>query len=315
MRTRSRSSIAWLVALAVSLPPPLLAQAVEPAPPSTLATAGLVGGWSGGATLTNDWPGLVCRYESGPEAEAVHLEIDTESGRLRGSVAIDIPAAAGSGCPPLRKRYAIAEVTETGATVAFTDSGGNEWTLASRRQGEVLQGLLAWRAGGPDQPLAEGYAGPEGRAPLARLSGEVKLRRVPAETAPAPGVATGGTAAGAPQKTSLGTHAKHLAIVLAANVVGLGLVYGVNALGKGSTTSGAVTCSPRLCHAGLPNQPCLCDPNQDTGASCGTTTGGVDTQGACDGVSLPCRSGLSCDILQGATGGICEDPRAGGRCP
>jgi hypothetical protein len=208
-------------------------------------------------------------------------------------------------------------VTETAGTVAFTDSGGNEWTLASRRQGQVLQGLLAWRAGGAEQPLAEGFTSPDGGTPLARLSGEVRLRRVGGAKEPGEGASgpAAPSATGATRKTSLGTHAKHVAIVLGANVVGLGLVYGVNALGKGSSTSGAVTCSPRLCHAGLPNQPCLCDPNQDAGASCGTTTGGVEIGGACDGTSLPCRSGLSCDILQGAAGGVCEDPRAGGRCP
>jgi hypothetical protein len=322
MRARARTSLACLLALAISFPH--LASAQEPAPAAAAAPS-LAGGWNGWAKLTNEWPGLTCRYESGPDAETVHLELNGEAGHLRGSLAIDVPAAAGSGCPALRKRCAIEEVTEAPGTVAFTDSGGNEWTLAVRRQGEVLQGLLAWRAGGPDQPLAEGFTSPDGQRPLSRLSGEVRLRRgavepeqgrgTPAASAGGGAAAGGGGAASAPRKTSAGTHLKHLAIVLGANAVGLGLFYGVNRLGKGSSTSGTLTCSPRLCRAGVPGQPCFCDPSQDTGVSCGTTTGGVDLNGACDGKTLLCRSGLSCDILQGASGGVCEDPKAGGRCP
>jgi hypothetical protein len=316
MRARARTSFACLLALAIRFPQPVSAQ--EPASTAApAAAASLMGGWSGWAKLTNDWPGLTCRYESGPDAETVQLELGGVAGRLRGSLAIDVPASAGSGCPALRKRYAIEEVTEAPGTVAFTDSGGNEWTLAVRRQGEVLQGLLAWRAGGRDQPLAEGFTSPDGQQPLSRLSGEVRLHRGAVEPEQARG--TGAPAAGSPvsppRKTSVGTSAKYLALVLGANAVGLGLLYGVNQLGKGSSTSGTLTCSPRLCRAGLPNQPCFCDPTQDTGASCGTTSAGVDLGGACDGKTTLCRSGLSCDILQGAPGGVCEDPKGGGRCP
>jgi hypothetical protein len=308
MRARARTSFACLLALAIAFPPPAPAQ--EPAP-AAAAAPGVAGGWNGWAKLTNEWPGLTCRYESGPDAETVHLELSGEAGRLRGSLAIDVPAAAGSGCPPLRKRYAVEEVTEAPGTVAFTDSGGNEWTLAVRRQGEVLQGLLAWRAGGPDQPLADGFTSPDGQRPLSRLSGEVRLRRGASEPEQVRGTpaASGGAAAvaSAPRKTSVGTHAKHVAIVLGANVVGLGLLYGVNVLGKGSSTSGTLTCSPRLCRVGPPGQGCVCEPNVDTGASCGTTTAGVELGGTCDGKSLPCRSGLTCDLLPNATDYVCEE--------
>jgi hypothetical protein len=319
MRARVRTSFVCLIALVVPLPP--LASAQAPGP----AAAGLAGGWSGWAKLTNDWPGLACHYESAPDTDTVHLEINGDAGRLRGSLAIDIPAAAGSRCPPLRKRYAIEEVTETPGTVAFTDSGGNEWTLGVRRQGEVLQGLLAWRTGGPDQPLASGFTGPDGQRPLSRLSGEVRLHRTapsgqaaPAATPGAGGAATGAPAASAPRTTSAGTYAKYGAMVLGANVVGLGLVYGANRVGKGSSSGGTVTCSPRVCQAGTPGQPCLCkpigEPNKVTGGDCRSTDGGVPLGGVCNDTDQPCAAQLSCDLVPPDASYKCEDPTTG-RCP
>jgi hypothetical protein len=313
MRDRVRKSLACLLALALAAP---LASAQQAAAVGAATPpASLVGGWSGWAKLTNDWPGLGCRYETGPDAETVHLALSADSGRLRGSLAIDIPAAAGSGCPPLRKRYSIEEVAQAAGTVSFTDSGGNEWTLAERRQGEVLQGLVAWRTGGPDQPLADGFTSASGQRPLSRLSGEVRLHRNASEpeAGPAPAAAGGGTsAASAPRKTSAGTLGKYVAIVLGANAVGLGFVYAANRLGKGSAT-GTTTCSPRLCHVGLANQACSCQPDLDSGVSCGNTGTGVPDGEACDGIGLPCQNGHSCNILPGATGGVCED-RLTGHC-
>ncbi len=311
MRARVRASLACLLALVFPLPPLASAQT-----PPAAAALDLAGGWNGWAKLTNEWPGLSCHYESGPDAKTVHLELGGGAGRLRGSLAIDVPAAAGSGCPPLRKRYAIEEVTEAPGTVVFTDSGGNEWTLAVRRQGEVLQGLLAWRTGGPDQPLAEGFASPDGLRPLSRLSGEVRLHRSATEAEPARGTHTApagaAAAASTPRKTGAGTHAKHVAIVLGANAVGLGLLYGANVLGKGSSTSGA-PCSERLCYGGVLRGECSCNPNQTTAVSCGETPG-VDLGGPCNGTTIRCLVGLSCNILQGATEGVCESLSTGW-CP
>jgi len=301
---RSRRLLAGALAVALAFPAPGLAQ--EPASP----VGGLAGGWAGWAKLTNDWPGLPCRYDSGPGDTPVRLELATEAGRLRGSVAIDLPAAEGSGCPALRKRYAIADATPGPDTLSFTDSGGNEWTLSVRRSGEVLQGLLAWQQGGPEGPLAEGFAGPDGKRPMARLSGEVRLQRA-AEPA---GAGEGGPSSAPPAggaapvpKAGGGTHAGNVAIVIGANVVGLGLLYGVNKLGKGSSESGVVTCSPRICIVGAINEPCYCEGNVLSGASCGTTTTGAPLGSPCDGKSVPCQAGLSCNS------GLCEDRF--GRCP
>ncbi len=314
MRVRLRGSTAIVLTLAIGLPPWAAAQ--EP-PPAPAKEAGVVGSWEGWAKLTNESPGLTCRYDSGAEATTVHLEATGDAGRLSGSLAIDIPAAPGSGCPPLRKRYAIAEVSEGQGTVAFTDSGGNEWTLNVRRQGEVLQGLMAWREGGPEQPLAEGFTTRNGSRPLTRLSGEVRLRRAgaAAEGAQQAGGTAAEPAAGPKPKTTAGTHLKNLGIVLGANVVGLGLLYGVNKIGKGSGQSGTVSCSPRFCvyAAENPNlSQCECQPQTNilTGGSCGTTTAGIAQGARCD-ATRPCQAGLSCNSLVGVPTGTCEDNISG----
>jgi len=308
MRPPSRRVAALVLASALALPDAALAQ--EPA-----ATAGpsLAGSWEGWAKLANDWPGLACRYEGGPDATSVRLELGAVAGLLKGSVALDLAAEPGSGCPPLRKRYAIAETIQGPGTLAFTDSGGNEWTLAVRRNGTVLQGLLAWRQGGPEQPLAEGFAAPGGQRPAARLSGEVRLRRGGDEAGTeeaAAATAPPAESPAAPPKPSIGAggHARNLGIILGANVVGLGLLYGANKLGKGSSESGVVTCSPRVCIVGATiNDPCYCEGNVVSGASCGTTDGGAAQNAPCDGVSVPCQSGLSCNSS------VCQD--RDGRCP
>jgi hypothetical protein len=293
---------------ALALPAPGLAQEAEP------PAGGLAGEWAGWAKLANDWPALPCRYDSGPEATPVRLELTAEEGRLKGSVAIDLAAEAGSGCPPLRKRYAIAEATAGPGTLSFTDSGGNEWTLAVRRNGQVLQGLLAWHPGGPEAPLAEGFAGPDGKRPMSRLSGEVRLQPAGAQdgagqsATASPGAPTEGAGAAPAAPAGAGKHASNVAIVIGANVVGLGLLYGANKLGKGSSESGVVTCSPRVCIVGATiNDPCYCEGNVVSGASCGTTEGGAAQNAPCDGVSVPCQSGFSCNS------GVCQD--RDGRCP
>lgn len=311
MPSRSRRPVAFLLALALAAPAGAPAQA-----PAAVPGASLAGGWSGWAKLVNDWPGQACRYEGGPDAVSVRMELGVDAGRLRGSVAIDLPAEAGSGCPPLRKRYDIAEAAAGPDTLAFTDSGGNEWTLAVRRGQTVLQGLLAWRPGGAEAPLAEGFTRPDGVRPTARLSGEVRLRRgeqgaaepaaepaAPAAEPPAPSAAGGG----APAPAGGGRHLSNLGLIVGANVVGLGILYGVNKAGKGSSESGTVTCSPRVCIVGPTiNDPCFCENNVVSGAPCGTTQAGAPIGAPCNGTSVPCQVGLSCNS------GICEDRF--GRC-
>ena len=308
MRDRPRRLVEFALAAALAVSRAGFAQPVAPSGP------GAAGSWEGWAKLTNDWTGQLCRYDGGPASTSVRLELTAVEGELRGSVAIDLPAEPGSGCPPLRKRYAIAGATQGVGTVSFTDAGGNEWTLAQRRNNAVLQGLLAWRQGGREEPLAAGFTRPDGLRPTTRLNGEVRLQRrgdeagaeEPAASAPSP--AAGGGAATPAPRAGVGRHVGNLGRVVGANVVALGLLYGVNKLGKGSSESGVVTCSPRVCITGATiNDPCFCEGNVVSGVSCGTTTSGAAIAAPCDGKSVPCQADLSCNS------GFCEDRF--GRCP
>ncbi len=287
MLPKARLAPVLILLLALPADLPLHAQAAEP---------DLAGTWSGQAVLTNDWPGFPCRYEGALSPPAVQLELTRDGGQWTGSVAIDVAPAEGSGCPPLRKRYAIPGVHAGEGSVSFTDSGGNEWNLALRHGEGLLKGLMAWKTG--DESLANGFKAPSGATPLTRLSGEIKLQRAAADN-PAP-------AEGPTRKVTAGQRVGQIGAILAANAVAAGVLYGVNKAGK-STTSGAVTCSPRDCVITAPGEPCLCNNNVVTGASCGTTASGVPLLGVCNGTTLPCQSGFSCNR------GFCED--RSGVCP
>ena len=299
-----RRSVAIALALALvgsnaglaQEPPPSSGRSGPPGPTSTKPQP-YSGSFEGWATLSNDDPAVACRWEGTPGTPSVHVEFGAGK-TIAGSIAIDLPAPAGTPCPALRKRYAIAEVSRAGPNVSFTDSGGNEWTLQVRENGAVVQGLLTWRQGGPEEPLAEGFELPGGRRPLSRLSGEVQLRRV------VPGAAGAGATAPA---VSAGKQAGNIIGIIGANVVGLGLLYGANKLGQGSSETGGVTCSPRVCIVGAPGAPCFCEGNVLSGASCATTPAGAPIGAPCDGTSVPCQAALSCNS------GICED--RDGRCP
>jgi hypothetical protein len=295
MRTRHPAVVALLASLVV--PGPAAPQAAPPPSPGP-RPKGFSGAFEGVAVLTNEDAGSTCRYEGQPSSPSVRLELGGGTS-IAGSIAIDMPAPEGGACPPLRKRYSIAEFVLADLALSFTDSGGNEWTLSLRESGATLQGLLAWRQGGADEPLADGFSLPGGQRPLARLSGEVRLRRVAAGGA--------GAAAPTPVPTGAGKQVGHIAAIVGANVVGLGLLYGANKLGKGSSESGVVTCSPRTCIVGAPNEPCFCEGNVLSGASCGTTQAGAPLNAPCDGRDVPCQSGFSCNS------GLCEDRF--GRCP
>jgi len=302
MRPRARRAAVPLVAL-------LLAAPVPGAPQGASVGGGLVGSWEGWATLVNEWPAHECRYEGRKDEVSVRLELSPGDGRLEGSVAIDLAPAPQSPCPPLRKRYAVTEVVIGEGVVSLTDSGGHEWNLGLQRQGSVLRGMLAWRQGAVEEPLAEGFSFADGTKPGSRLSGEVRLEKASPEPE-AGGGETGGEAAGGGASaggTSVGRHVGNFGVVLGATAVGLGLLYGVNKLGQGTSDQGTVTCSPRRCIVGAPQEPCFCEGNIVSGDSCGTTPSGVPLGGKCDYPSMPCAATLSCN------NGVCQD--AFGRCP
>ena len=300
MRPRARRAAASLVAVLLATPAPS-------APQSASVGGGLVGSWEGWATLVNEWPGHECRYEGSKDEASVRLELSPGDGRLEGSVAIDLAPAPQTPCPPLRKRYVVTEVVIGEGVVSLTDSGGHEWNLGLQRQGSVLRGMLAWRQGAAEQPLAQGFSFPDGTKPGSRLSGEVRLAKAspgPEAAEGEPARAAAGTSAGG---TSVGRHLGNFGVVLGATTVGLGLLYGANKLGKSSSDQGVVTCSPRRCVVGVPSEPCFCEGNVVSGDSCGTTPSGVPLGGVCDYPSMPCEATLSCNS------GVCED--AFGRCP
>jgi len=315
MRLPVRCPGALLLALLLAGPP-------AGVPQESSSVAGLAGNWEGSARLTNDWPGHPCRYdtpekppgaESGAamaESSGVRLALEVIDGDLRGSVAIDIPAAEGSGCPSLRKRHLVTEVVLGAGVVSLTDSGGHHWNLDLRQDGRVLRGMVSWQQGGAEEPLAQGFSFPDGTKPGSRLSGEVRLRKAATssdESATGADTAAAGGASSAPQTTSAGTHFKNVGIVLGATAVGLAGLYGVNQLGQGSSEGGSITCSPRECVVGAPNEPCFCEGNVVSGNPCGETETGVEIGGECSLPSRPCQATLSCNS------GFCEDRF--GRCP
>jgi len=295
------------------------------AAPPTVSAQEFAGTWSGWGRLTNDWPGLVCVYDGSALPGSVKLEIVRAADKLGGTILIEIPPAAGSGCPPLRKQYLVTEARPSEAALTLVDSGGNEWNLALREGGAVLKGMLASKGGGVPEALAAGFS-VAGTTPLVRLSGEVHLERPGAakgtaeKDAPAKGAgasaeggsgASAGTAAGSSAgsgkpRVSAGDRAGYIAAILGANVVAAGALVGVNKVGN-SSGSGGTSCSPRNCFVGSPGEPCLCNANVLAGAPCGTVPGGVPLGGACDGMARPCQSGFSCN------GGICQD--GSGACP
>ena len=257
------------------------------------------GSFEGWATLSNDDPTIACRYEGIPGTPSVHLEFGAGK-TIAGSIAIDMPAPAGtrvSGpAQALRDRRGVARrVPRSRSRTRAATSGRSQL----RENGKALQGLLTWRQGGAEEPLAEGFSLPGGKRPMARLSGEVQLRRV------VPGAT--GAAAATPASVGAGKQAGHIVAIVGANIVGLGLLYGANKLGKGSSSSGSVTCSPRVCVVGTPGAPCFCESNVLSGAPCGTTQAGAPIGAPCDGQSVPCQAALSCNS------GVCED--RDGRCP
>jgi hypothetical protein len=263
------------------------------------APSGVFGTWKGTATLTNDSSPTTCRYEGA--ADSLVLKLQSADAGPRAIVRLEIAGTAGSGCPPLHKRYEATNVVVTGSAVSFLDPAGHEWHLALR-EGRLV-GLVSWKGGGNDEPLAEGFAPPGGAAPLTRLSGEVSLDRAASEEGGS-GTAAGTTnpAAATPKKKS-----HFLPAFLAANIVGLGAFYGIKKATDDTGGGGTATCSPRFCVFGGLSDPCVCNINITAGASCGQTTSGVPFGGVCNDTTLPCQATLSCN------NGICDDKF--GRCP
>ena len=89
--------------------------------------------------------------------------------------------------------------------------------------------------------------------------------------------------------------------------MGFGAFYGIKKATDDTATGGTATCSPRLCVYGGVSDPCNCNIELTSGASCGQTTSGVPFGGACNATTLPCQASLSCN------NNVCDDRL--GRCP
>jgi hypothetical protein len=268
--------------------------------------AGLAGEWTGPAVLSNDWPAHPCRYDGSDAETSVRLELAPREEGLQGSLAIDLPPAEGSGCPPVRKRFLVTEVVLAEGVVSLTDSGGHDWNLSWVEQGRELRGMMAWQQGAADELLAEGFAFTDGTKPRSRLSGEVWIRKATV-TGENEAAVAGAPAVTAEETTSAGQHLKHVGAILGATAVGGAALYGVNQLGQGSSQEGTITCSPRWCVVGAPGEPCFCEGNVVSGQDCGETETGIPEGGPCDFPTLPCEALLSCNS------NICEGRF--GRCP
>lgn len=155
----------------------VLAMTVGARPPGQLpAPADLTGTWVGSAALSNDWRDVHCRYTGKEKPPSVTLLLQEAGNMANGSIAIDIPAATGSGCPVLKKHYVIrAEIT--GTRLTFSDPAGNRWTLT--RTSDLLKGEVVWDGSAPypNEALAVGFSTRTGDVPLTRLSGTITLSR------------------------------------------------------------------------------------------------------------------------------------------
>lgn len=289
-RTHRAFSRVVSLALASALSTGAVPHVQEQAPASVFAT------WKGTATLTNDSLPTTCRYEGG--AESAVLKLQSADSGPRAIVRLEIAGTPGSGCPPLRKRYEATNVVIAGSAVSFLDPAGHEWSLALR-EGRLV-GLVAWKGGGKDEPLAEGFAPPGVAAPLTRLSGEVALDRSASEEG-------GSSSATEAPATTAKKKSHFLPAFLAANVVGFGAFYGIKKATDDTGGGGTATCSPRYCVFGGVSDPCVCNINITSGAACGQTTNGVPFGGVCNDKTLPCQATLSCN------NGVCDDRL--GRCP
>jgi hypothetical protein len=255
----------------------LLALVLAAQTPSAAAEPPSVFGgiWSGTAKLNVGPDTAPCRYTPPEDARAVTVRLDGTGSA--GSVSLDLPAS-GEPCPAFRQEYKVVGAHQAGNSLALTDDEGHEWNL-TLKEGR-LKGLVSGT----------------------NLSGEFDLAAT-TEAEPAPGAAPTAAASPAPAKAAGGSFLKGTGGVIAANVVGLGALVGLNqALKDTQQSTNATTCSPRTCT--VIGTDCNCNGSQVEGGSCGTTAAGVQYGGVC-GPSLPCRATLSCN------NGICDDVR----CP
>ena len=112
----------------------------------------VAGSWTGWGRLTNEWPGLTCVYDGSAAPGSVKMELTRARDKLGGTILFEIPPAAGSGCPPLRKQYLVTEARLSESTLTLVDSGGLESEPLDPPGRGRLAGLLAWKEGERPKP-------------------------------------------------------------------------------------------------------------------------------------------------------------------
>jgi hypothetical protein len=260
--------------------------------------ADFTGTWQGSGKFTNEWASPVCAYEG--DSPKVTLEVVTAGDQTTGTLTLDLKATTAD-CPPLKKHYDLVDVRVSGDQLDFVDPAGASWDLALHAGG--LLGIVDWKGGPTDEPLADGFHGPDGSTPLTRLQGEVNFSRIGSKPTPLPvsgKTTTTGTAAG-------------LGSILVANVVGAAVLVLTYKLTKSSGTGTSTNnCSPRTCIIGSVGSPCLCNVQYAQGGSCYSNGLGGQVGASCSilgqPTDTPCANGLSCN------NGVCQD-FATGQCP
>lgn len=257
-------------------------------PPNTDFT----GTWLGSGSFTNEWASPTCQYAGREKPPSVTLEVRSEGDQTKGVLSLEIKPSSPP-CPPLKKRYELADIKVVGSRLAFMDPAGDSWDFAL--QAGTLVGFVGWRGGSADDPLAEGFLGPDGSAPPTRLQGDVSLKRQGAVATPI----------GPKGRTTTAGVLKGAGLLVVANAVAAGALVLTNQLTKQSGTATSNNCSPRSCVIGVP---CLCNVQTSSSASCGTTSLGGTLGSPCNVTGnsplpsdAPCAAGLSCN------NNVCQD--------
>ena len=207
MRPRPRRLVALALTAALALPPAGFAQ--EPAAPPAPERRRELGGL-GEAHERLARAGVPLRRRAGRHVGAARAERGggaAPGGRWPSTCRPSPPPAArpcasATRSPRRRRAPAPCPSPTRAATSGRSRCGASN---------AVLQGLLAWRPGGREEPLAEGFTSPDGQRPTTRLNGEVRLQRGGEEAQPAapaaaaPAVAAEGAAAPAPH-AGVGRH-------------------------------------------------------------------------------------------------------------
>ncbi len=281
------------------------------------APAGAAGSWVGWARLTNDGAGSAVPLRRGRRPPQVRLELARRELARRGRSRSTCPRRAGLGLPRAAQALLDRRGRARGPRAVLHRLGRQRVDAVAARGGAVLQGLLAWRQGGARAAARRGLLAPRraaaARAPERRgaACGAARRRRTRRNRRQSrPGRAGGRECrGGAVQPAGEGRHAGHLALILGANVVGLGPALRRQQAGQGQLRERASSPARRASASSGPRStsPASAKATSSRAPPAGPTESGAPQNAPCDGNGVPCEASLSCNS------GLCEDRV--GRCP